>query len=71
MTEWLTSAQMAEHLKLENVQTVCRMAKRGDIPGVKLGRDWRFDPAEVDAHLKATPDSWVQSPRSRGRRRVA
>lgn len=71
MTEWMTSEQMRVHLQLDNVQTVCRMAKRGDIPGVKLGRDWRFDPTEVDAHLKSTVvDPWVQSNRSRGRRRV-
>jgi len=28
-------------------KTVCRLAKRGKLPGYRVGRDWRFTPDAV------------------------
>jgi excisionase family DNA binding protein len=31
--------------------TIYRLAKRGDIPGAKVGRSWRFQKATIDHWL--------------------
>lgn len=31
--------------------TIYRLAKRGDIPGAKVGRSWRFKKASIDHWL--------------------
>ena len=52
--------------------TIRRRAEAGEIPGMKLGRSWRFIPSAVIAHLSAPSDPWKRSPQSsRGRRKVA
>jgi excisionase family DNA binding protein len=40
-TDVLTTAQLADFLKVEE-ETVRNLARRGDLPGRKIGRDWRF-----------------------------
>jgi len=40
--------------------TVKRMARKGVIPAVKVGRKWEFPPAKVRAWLSGEP--WVVSP---------
>lgn len=52
-------------------EKVYRMAQRGEIPAFKVGREWRFFPSKVIAKLEAPRDPWVQSARSRSRKRVA
>lgn len=42
----MTIKEVAAYLKI-NVYTVYRMAERGAIPGVKLGRAWRFKKDEI------------------------
>lgn len=37
----LTAEEVAEYLKI-NKRTVYNLAEKGEIPGVKLGRQWRF-----------------------------
>jgi excisionase family DNA binding protein len=37
----LNAKEAAEYLKA-HVETVRRMARRGEIPAFKLGKDWRF-----------------------------
>ena len=49
-TYW-TVEQVAEYLQL-HVQTVARMAARGELPAVKVGRHWRFRKDMIDAALK-------------------
>jgi excisionase family DNA binding protein len=41
MDDVLNLRQVAQYLKLSEV-TVVRLAKQGVIPGVKLGKQWRF-----------------------------
>jgi excisionase family DNA binding protein len=44
----LTVEEVAEYLRL-NKQTVTRMAARGEIPGIKFGREWRFRKSDIEA----------------------
>jgi excisionase family DNA binding protein len=48
--EVLTAEQLAKLLQVE-VRTVRSLAARGDLPGRKLGRQWRFSRAAVLAWL--------------------
>jgi excisionase family DNA binding protein len=38
----MTVAELAEYLRVHRA-TVCRMARKGQIPSFNLGSDWRFD----------------------------
>jgi len=53
----LVAMEVAKHLRV-HPSTVYKMAKRGELPGFKIGSDWRFDRARID--------EWVRS-RMRGR----
>lgn len=46
-----TVKDVARFLRLEP-GTVRAMAKRGDLPAVKVGRVWRFSPAQIQTWLK-------------------
>lgn len=43
----LTPAQTAERLHL-SLTTVYRMARRGELPMIRLGRSWRVDARRLD-----------------------
>jgi excisionase family DNA binding protein len=45
--------------------TVKRMARKGKIPAVKIGRGWEFPPAKVKAWYQGEPwkpPQWLQQP---------
>lgn len=46
----MTTQDLAEYLRL-NERTVLKLVSRGDLPGVRLGNQWRFRKAVVDAWL--------------------
>jgi excisionase family DNA binding protein len=46
----MTADDVASYLQL-NKQTVTRMAARGELPAIKLGREWRFRKEYIDAKL--------------------
>lgn len=50
MDDLLTVKEMAQKLKLSS-QTLYKMVRQGEIPGVKVGNQWRFDPSQVHAWL--------------------
>ena len=51
MTErLLTPEQVAEHLQLP-VKSVQEMLRVGEIRGIKVGRRWRVDPADLDRYI--------------------
>lgn len=50
MTELLTVRELAQYLKL-NPATVTRKAARGEIPAIKVGRQFRFDKERIDNWL--------------------
>lgn len=50
MDDLLTVKEMAQKLKLSS-QTLYKMVRQGEIPGVKVGNQWRFDPSQVHTWL--------------------
>lgn len=48
--EWLDVKGAAEYLGLCR-EYLCKLARRGEIPASRLGRDWRFRRSELDAHM--------------------
>ena len=50
MPDLLSPKQLAEYLQLSQ-RTVYRLLERGDLPGVKVGGQWRFRRADVDQWL--------------------
>ncbi|HEY78324.1 MAG TPA: response regulator [Dehalococcoidia bacterium] len=48
--ELLTTEEMASYLKLRP-ETVIRKAKRGELPAIKIGRQFRFDKNQTDRWL--------------------
>jgi excisionase family DNA binding protein len=47
---YLTTEEVIEYLQV-NIRTIYRMVKRGEIPGFRVGRQWRFRKRDVDAWL--------------------
>ena len=47
---FLTTEEVLDYLQI-NVRTIYRMVKRGDIPAVRVGRQWRFKKRDIDAFL--------------------
>ena len=46
-TEIMTIDEVAEYLKLK-LKTAYTLVARGDIPGFKVGGQWRFRKSEID-----------------------
>lgn len=47
----MTMEEVADYLKLK-LKTAYAVAARGDIPGFKVGGQWRFRKSEIDAWIK-------------------
>ncbi len=47
----LTTQELAEYMKL-NEKTVLKMAQKGELPGVKIGSQWRFHLDAIDRYLQ-------------------
>jgi excisionase family DNA binding protein len=58
---YLTTAELLEYLQV-NLRTVYRLLKAEEIPAVRVGRQWRFRKADIDA--------WLETRRPRGRRQA-
>ncbi len=50
MKELLTTEEMASYLRLRP-ETVIRKAKKGELPAIKIGRQFRFDKSQTDRWL--------------------
>jgi excisionase family DNA binding protein len=48
----LTARQVAEFLQW-NPYTVIKKAEKGELPGFKLGREWRFRQEDITAWIEA------------------
>lgn len=53
-TNWLTAQQVQDRLEVD-ASTVYRMAGDGRLPAVRIGRQWRFPAAAIDALLVPAP----------------
>ena len=47
----MTTKELAEYIKM-NEKTVLKMAQNGQIPGVKMGKQWRFHLESIDNYLQ-------------------
>lgn len=47
----LTTKEVAEYIKL-NEKTVLKLAQYGELPGVKMGNQWRFHLTSIDQYLQ-------------------
>lgn len=68
--EFVTALALAARLQT-STRTVYRMTHAGEIPSIKVGREYRYDPEAVIAKLAEPAPSWKQSRRSTARKRVA
>jgi excisionase family DNA binding protein len=48
----LTANELANYLRV-NRSTVYRLLKRGELPGFRIGSEWRFQIEEVNRWLKS------------------
>jgi excisionase family DNA binding protein len=46
-TEIMTTSEVAQYLRLAEA-TIYKLAQTGEIPGVKVGRTWRFKKELID-----------------------
>ena len=53
----MTAEELAEYLKLDP-QTIYRKFRRGEIPGVRIGRAVRFKRDVIDGWLRAASYRW-------------
>ncbi|MFO7936888.1 MAG: PTS sugar transporter subunit IIA [Kiritimatiellia bacterium] len=47
----LTTRELAKYMKL-NEKTILKMAQNEEIPGIKIGNQWRFHVDTIDRHLQ-------------------
>ncbi len=69
-TEIMTVEELAEYLRLDP-QTVYRKFRRGEIPGVKIGKAIRFKRDIVEGWLRAASFHWDTGQRKELRRWAA
>lgn len=50
--KWLTIDELAAYLKMGRTK-LYTMAPKGNIPGSKIGSQWRFDREEIDEWIKS------------------
>jgi len=51
MTKLLTVEELAKYLDV-TVDTIYRKAREGEIPGIRVGRVWRFSKEIIDEWLR-------------------
>ena len=47
LAQIMTTKEVASYLKLHAI-TICKLSKEGKIPGIQIGRVWRFDKEAID-----------------------
>ena len=57
--EILTVEELARYLKLKP-QTIYKWAQEGQLPAIKLGKEWRFRKTLIDAWLDEKFDNEMQ-----------
>ena len=56
--EIMTVKEVADFLRLKEA-TVCRLASEGKLPGVKVGKSWRFDRAALERLVTGTQSGMI------------
>jgi excisionase family DNA binding protein len=52
--EIMSLDELVDYLKVSK-STLYKLVQRGDLPGRKIGKQWRFHKEAVDAWLKSRP----------------
>jgi excisionase family DNA binding protein len=60
----MTVSEVARFLKCAQI-TVYRLAERGQLPGTKIGRSWRFDSATMERWIRRCERTAAREPRGR------
>ena len=64
MAKIVTAKEVADYLRL-NQNTIINLAVKGDLPGFKIGKSWRFDMDEIIATIEESKEKarmgYVQS----------
>lgn len=55
----LTALELASHLRIHPT-TVYKLAKKGELPGFKVGGDWRFNRTSIEKWLESRKNSWTE-----------
>lgn len=55
MARIVTAKEVAEYLRL-NQNTIINLAVKGDLPGFKIGKSWRFDMDEIIATIEESKE---------------
>lgn len=50
--KWLTIEELSTYLKMSRTK-LYQMAQKGELPGSKIGIQWRFDREEIDDWVKS------------------
>jgi len=58
--EIMTVKEVADFLRLKEA-TVCRLASEGKLPGVKVGKSWRFDRAALERLVTGGPSELAEA----------
>lgn len=53
--EIMTTKQLAEYLQMSEI-TVCRLAREKKLPGMKIGKEWRFKRNVIDKLMASRID---------------
>jgi excisionase family DNA binding protein len=59
--KFYTTNEIAELLKM-NVQVIARKLQHGEIPGYKIGKDWRVKESDLMAWLEKHSNKYVMNP---------
>jgi len=54
--EIMSLSELAEYLKVSK-STLYKLVQQGDLPGQKIGKQWRFHKKAVDEWLKKNPQA--------------
>jgi len=47
LAQIMTTKEMAKYLRLHQI-TICKLSREGKIPGIQVGRVWRFGKEVID-----------------------
>jgi excisionase family DNA binding protein len=61
-TRLLTVKELSDYLRV-HPSTIYRLLKRGDLPGIKLGSDWRFSVEAIDRWRRVQNDGLEENHR--------
>lgn len=52
LDKWLTIEELSAYLKMSRTK-LYQMAQKGELPGSKIGTQWRFNRDEIDEWVKS------------------